>query len=77
MDSGRAQQPLRLSIYVSGALPMGRQGVHYSYWVCKAFMTLESLRATAVHSLIGSKTLPSEKNFIRLHMFPQLLAKES
>lgn len=40
-------------------------------------LQLKSLRATALHSLKGGKTLPSEKNFIRLHMFPKLLAEES
>lgn len=48
------------------------------HWVCKAFVTLKSLRATAIQSLKGGKTLPSEKNFTSsLHMFSQFLAEDS
>lgn len=60
MGFGGAHEPLKSHAHALYALHMGGQGVHHCHWVWKAFVTLKSLRVTAVHSLKGGKTLREE-----------------
>ena len=68
MGFGGAHEPLKSHTHALHALHVGDWELHGCYWVWKAFMTLKSLRVTAIHSLKAGKkkTLPSEKNTLGL-----------